>query len=70
MAEWRNVAKAAILADGHVSEKEVGILRTAIMADGKVSKSELAFVKEIKAEAKSAVQALDILIQECEAKVS
>jgi hypothetical protein len=70
MAEWRKVAKAAILADGHVSEKEVDILRTEIFADNKVSKSELEFLKEVKADAKTTVKALDILIQECEATIT
>lgn len=67
MAEWRKVAKAAILADGHISEKEVDMLRKEIFADNKVSKSELDFLKEIKAEATSAVKSLDALIGECEA---
>ncbi len=66
MADWRKTAKAFALADGHVSEKEVSILRAEIFADGKVSKSELDFLKEIKAEAKSAVKSLDTLIEECE----
>ncbi|MEY3220005.1 MAG: hypothetical protein RIT27_1362 [Pseudomonadota bacterium] len=66
MAEWRKVAKAFALADGHISEKEVSILRAEIFADNKVSKSELDFLKEIKAEAKSAVKSLDVLIEECE----
>lgn len=66
MADWRKTAKAFALTDGHVSEKEVAILRAEIFADGKVSKSELDFLKEIKAEAKSAVKSLDILIEECE----
>lgn len=66
MADWRKTAKAFILADGHVSEKEVTILRAEIFADGKVSKSELDFLKEVKAEAKSAVKSLDALIEECE----
>lgn len=67
MAEWRNIAKAVILADGHISEKEVAILRKEIFADNKVSKSELDFLKEIKTEAESAVKSLDVLIKECEA---
>lgn len=67
MSEWRKIAKAVILADGHVSEKEVDILRQEIFADNKVSKSELDFIKEIKAEAKSTVKALDVLISDCEA---
>lgn len=66
MADWRNVAKAFALADGHVSEKEVEILRKAIFADSKVSKSELQFLQEIKQEAKTVVKSLDALIAECE----
>lgn len=67
MAEWRKIAKAFALADGHVTQKEVEILRKAILADGVVSKSELEFLHELKAEAKSAVKLLDDLIAECEA---
>lgn len=66
MAEWRQVAKVCALGDGHISTKEVEILRTTILADGTANKSELAFLHEIKAEAKSAVKALDALIEECE----
>jgi hypothetical protein len=69
MAEWRKVAKAFALADGHISQKEVDVLRKQILADGAVSKSELDFLHEIKAEAKSAVKLLDDLIAECEAIV-
>ncbi len=64
MADWRSVAKAAILGDGHVSQKEVDVLRKAILEDGHISKSEAAFVLEIKQEAKTSVQALDELIAE------
>lgn len=64
MADWRSVAKAAILGDGHVSQKEVDFLRKAILEDGRISKSEAAFVLEIKQEAKTAVKALDELIAE------
>lgn len=66
MAQWRDVAKAFALAEGHITQKEVNILRQTLLADGKVSKSELDFLKEIKAEAKSAVQLLDELIADCE----
>ncbi len=66
MADWRKTAKAFAVGDGHVSEKEVAILRAEIFVDGKVSHSELDFLKEIKAEAKTAVKALDALIEECE----
>lgn len=69
MAEWRKVAKAFALGDGHISTNEVEVLRAEFLKDGKVSKSELDFLKEIKAEAKSSVKVLDNLIQECEAKI-
>lgn len=65
MADWRAVAKAAILGDGHVSQKEVAILRKAILEDGHISKPEAALLLEIKKEAKSSVKALDDLIAEC-----
>lgn len=70
MAEWRKVAKGMALGDGHVSTKEVDLLRELILKDGEVSKSELDFLKEIKAEAKTAVKVLDDLIAECEAMVN
>ncbi|MCK5726959.1 MAG: hypothetical protein KAH22_09065 [Thiotrichaceae bacterium] len=66
MADWRQVAKVCALGDGHISTKEVEILRTVILADGSANKSELGFLQEIKKEAKSAVQALDTLIADCE----
>lgn len=69
MAEWRKVAKAFALADGHISEKEVAVLRKEILADGVISKSEMDFLLEIKAEAKSAVKLLDELIAECQASI-
>lgn len=70
MAEWRKVAKACALGDGHISEKEVAVLRTVLLADGKVSKSEMDFLNEIKAEAKTTVRALDALIEDCEKVVA
>ncbi|MCK5896246.1 MAG: hypothetical protein KAG20_05545 [Cocleimonas sp.] len=69
MAEWRQVAKICALGDGHISTKEVEILREVILADGNANKSELAFLQEIKTEAKTAVKALDVLIADCEKTV-
>ena len=66
MAEWRKVAKVMALGDGHVSQKEVEILKEVILKDAKISKSEIDFLQEIKAEAKTTVKALDELIAECE----
>ncbi|MFI3189618.1 hypothetical protein BCS42_05605 [Crenothrix sp. D3] len=69
MAEWRKVAKAFALGDGHISQKEVETLRVQLLADGAVSKSELDFLLEIKAEATSAVKLLDDLIADCQALI-
>ena len=66
MAEWRKVAKAFALGDGHISGREVEILRKELFADGKISKSELDFLHELKDHAKSSVKALDQLIEDCE----
>jgi len=66
MAEWRKVAKAFALGDGHISQKEVAVLRKEFLADNHISKSELDFLYELKKEAKTAVQALDEFIAECE----
>ncbi len=66
MAEWRKVAKVMALGDGHVSQKEVEILREVILKDGHISKSEIDFLQEIKAESKSSVKLLDELIADCE----
>lgn len=70
MAEWRKVAKAFALADGHVSQKEVNILKEQIFKDDQVSKSELAFLTEIKQEATSSVALLDELIADCEKAIN
>ena len=66
MAEWRKVAKAFALGDGHISEKEVATLRETFFKDDKISQSELDFLHEIKQEAKTTVKALDALIEDCE----
>ncbi len=66
MADWRKLAKAFVLGDGHVSQNEVNKLREAFMADEHISKSEMEFLYEIKNEAKSSVVLLDELIADCE----
>jgi len=66
MAEWRKVAKAFALGDGHISGREVDMLRKELFADGKISKSELDFLHELKASANTSVKALDELIKDCE----
>ncbi len=71
MAQWRKVAKAfALAAGGHISQKEVTILREQIFSENHVSKSELDFLKEIKEEAETSVQLLDELIVDCETAIN
>lgn len=64
MASWRNVAKVAVLGDGHISTKEVEILRTALLDDGDVNKSELEFLQEVRQESKTQVHAFNELFIE------
>lgn len=66
MADWRAVAKAFALGDGHISQKEVETLRQMFFADGHLSKREMSFLHEIRDESKTHVKALDELIAECE----
>ncbi len=56
MADWRKVAKIAILGDGHIDTREVNALRDSLFADGDINKSELEFLQEIRREAKSHVK--------------
>lgn len=66
MADWRKIAKAFALRDGHISEKEVELMRKAFFDDDHISQRELDFLHEIKNEARSSVMMLDELIEECE----
>lgn len=66
MADWRKVAKAFALGDGHVSEREVEILRGEFFADEKITKQELEFLYELKRSARSTVKAFDQLVEDCE----
>ena len=55
MADWKKVAKAVILADDYIEEKETAILKKEILADGVVSKSEAEFLIDLRKSAKKAV---------------
>ena len=55
MADWRKMAKAILLADGTIDEREVGVLRRELFADGRIDRTELEFLLEVRREAKSAV---------------
>ena len=56
MADWKKLAKAALLADGRIDTKEVEIIKKAILADGLVDKAELEFLADLRKSAESAVR--------------
>jgi len=56
MADWRKLAKEALLADGRIDTREVEILRKALFADQRIDKSELEFLAELRKAAKSTVK--------------
>lgn len=57
MAEWRKLAKAAILIDNRIDTREVELLRENFWADNKINLSELDFLQELRKECKTAVKA-------------
>ncbi len=61
MADWKKLAKKALLLDGRIDLKETAVLREEIFADAKVDKSELEFLFALRKEADSTVQAFNDL---------
>ena len=57
MADWKKVARRALLSDGRIDLKETTIVREEIFADDKVDRSELEFLFALRKEAESCVQA-------------
>ncbi len=55
MADWKQLAKDLLLADGYIERKETEFVRRAILADGVVSKSEAEFLIELRRDAPKAV---------------
>ncbi len=55
MADWKKLAKALVLADGYIEEKETEIIKKEILADGLVSKSEAEFLLDLRKSAPKAV---------------
>ena len=56
MADWKKLAKAALLADGRIDTKEVEIIRAELLADGRIDKSELEFLADLRNSAESTVR--------------
>ncbi len=55
MANWRDLCKAALLADGTIDDREVTLVRKEFFADGRIDRTELEFLLEVRREAKSTV---------------
>jgi len=55
MANWKNLARAALLADKKIDRKETLIIQKEIFADDIVDKSELEFLADLRNSAESCV---------------
>jgi hypothetical protein len=62
MADWKKTAKAFLLADGSIDDREVAVLRKEMFADGKVDDIELDFLLELRRDAKRLVPAFHFLM--------
>ncbi len=64
MADWRKMAKAILLADGTIDEREVAVLRKEFFADGKVDDIELEFLLDLRNTAKGVKASFNVLVLE------
>jgi hypothetical protein len=64
MADWKYTAKAFLLADGGIDDREVGVLRKELFADGKIDDVEMDFLMELKRDAKRLVPGFHFLMIE------
>jgi hypothetical protein len=62
MADWRKTAKAFLLADGGIDDREVAVLRKEVFADGKADETEVDFLLELRRDAKRLVPAFHFLV--------
>jgi hypothetical protein len=64
MADWRRLAKAALLAGGRIDDQKVAILRKELFADKRIDRSELQFMMEARHGVYQAVPAFHALFME------
>jgi hypothetical protein len=62
MADWKTTAKAFLLADGGIDDRETAVLRQEIFADGRVDDFELDFLLELRRDARRLVPAFHFLV--------
>src|SRR5262245_12040771 len=48
MADWKKTARAFLLADGAIDEREVAVLRKELFADGRIDEVEMDFLLELR----------------------
>jgi len=64
MADWKKLAKAALLADGRIDTKEVELIRASVFADGTIDKAEIDFLADLRNSATGSVKAFTDLFLE------
>lgn len=64
MADWKKLAKALILADGEISDKETAIIQKELLADGVINKTEAEFLIDLRNSAQKAAQKFHLLVFE------
>jgi hypothetical protein len=62
MADWKKTAKAFLLADGGIDDREVGVLRKELFADGVIDDIEMDFLLELRHDANRVVPAFHFLV--------
>ncbi len=64
MANWRNLAMSALLADGAIDEREVEILRKEFFADRRIDRAEMEFLLEARRKAGACAPSFEKLVFE------
>lgn len=64
MANWRQLAMSALLADGGIDEREVAVLRKQFFADRRIDRAEMEFLLEARKKASSAAPSFEKLLFE------
>lgn len=64
MANWLNLAKAALLADGQIDDRKTAALRQELFADKRIERSELDLLLSARKEARSVCPAYEKLVRD------
>jgi hypothetical protein len=64
VADWKKTAKAFLLADGAIDEREVAVLRKELFADGKIDDVEMDFLLDLRHHAQRLAPSFHALVVE------